>query len=139
MRHQLTLPKHPSLLFLIIVFDLFALVAVYGLYGTNWVGSAGIPVKLSQLQARALDIDERSLVVKIFPDSSPNCIVNKKAVPLTNLQQELEQAKEAINADQVLLMVDDEASIARERQVLEMVKSLNLDCILIGEINNQSE
>ncbi len=129
--HKLTLPKHPNVLFLVIVFDLLALVAAYGFYATNWVGEAGIPVKLSSHEAHSYELSDHHVVVKIFTDRSNNCVVGQSAVPLNRLKHELNSLKEERGIDQVLLMIDEGASVSRERSAIAITKELDLSCILV--------
>lgn len=134
MRTQLNLPKHPNIIFLIIVFDIFALAAVYGLYSTNWVGEAGIPVKLTTQEAQNFPLSENHLVVKIFAAPADQCIVGRSSIPYAELESELSAAKTTREVDQVLLMIDKNASVAREREVIALVKSLDLTCILVASV-----
>jgi len=132
MKTQLSLPKHPNIIFLIIVFDIFSLVAVYGIYSTNWVGEAGIPVKLTTQEAQNFPLSDKHLVVKVFAAPADQCIVGRTSVPYAELTSELSVAKDLQGIDQVLLMIDKDASVQREREVISAVKSLDLSCILVA-------
>ncbi len=133
MKAQLQLPRHPSVIFLICVFDLFVLVAVYGLYATNWVGAAGIPLKLTSLEAQNLTLSEHHIAVRLYPEPAENCLVGINTVPFTELGSALQQIAEASPLDQVLLVVDHRTSVERERYALQTIQELNMECVLVAE------
>lgn len=133
MRHKLSLPDQPSAVFLIIVFDLFALVAVYGLYGSNWVGQTGQEINLPTAETAPLSIAEKHIIVKVFNDSAQNCVVGKKAIPFTELEKALKEAREDLEVEEVLLMIDTESSIKREREVISLIQGLGMECSLIAK------
>lgn len=133
MRHKLSLPDQPSAVFLIIVFDLFALVAVYGLYGSNWVGQTGQEINLPTAETAPLSISENHIIVKVFNDSAQNCIVGKKSLPFSELGSALKTAREELDIEEVLLMIDMESSIKREREVISLIQGLGMKCSLIAK------
>ncbi len=128
-----TLPEHPNLLFLIIIFDLLALAAIFGLYSSNWVGDAGQRISLSQKPASALKIAERHVIVKVFAHAHRNCMVGNKLVPFEELPAEFIRLKNDHQIEEILLMVDGDARIERGRQVISFINSAGLDCVLVSE------
>ncbi len=133
MRHKLNLPEHPNIIFLIIVFDLFVLVSIYGLYGTNWIGQSGYQLKLPSSPKAYLPISPNHLLVKVFSEDQANCIIGRKAVPFTSLSSELEQQKNDFKIEEVLLMIDENAPISRERELVSMIQALGLKCTIVTE------
>lgn len=133
MKHKLNLPEHPNIAFLIIVFDIIALAAVYGLYSTNWVGQAGFNLELAQSEGAPLIISEKSIVVKILPERSAQCIVGNKAILYSELTQELTQAHEEHAINEVLLMFDKGTSVEKEQQVISLVQRIGMQCTLVYE------
>jgi len=138
MRRKLNLPQHPNILFLIIVFDLFALVAVYGLYSSNWVGEAGIPVKITSQEAQNFPLSEHHITLKVFPEPANHCVLGSTSVPYQDLYERLLASKEQHGIDQVLLITDKRTSVQKEREVINTLKSLDLSCILIAAPTNTS-
>lgn len=130
---ELNLPKHPNILFLIIIFDLFALVAVYGLYSSNWVGEAGIPVKITSQEAQNIPISDNHIIVKILPEPADHYIIGSNAVQIIEFADHLEQAVTDYKIDQVLLITDKNASVEREREIIKIVRDLRLSCILVAD------
>jgi len=133
MRHKLNLPETPNIILLIIVFDLLALVMVYGLYGTNWIGQAGQIVELPTADASPLQISDKHILIKVFGAHNPQCIVGKNSIPYTELEEELVKQQEEFNIEEVLLMTEKSASVEREREVLALIQKLNLRCTLIAK------
>ena len=138
MRHKLNLPKHPNILFLVIVFDIFALVVVYGLYSSNWVGESGIPVKLTSREAQNFPVSDNHLALKIFPAPANHCILGNLSVPFDQLEEELKSAQEERNTDQILLMTSKDASVETEREVIALLNKLDLSCILVTNTKRAS-
>jgi len=139
MKRELNLPKHPNIVFLIIVFDLFALVAVYGLYSSNWVGEAGIPIKLNSSKAQNFPISENHISLKVLPAPANHYILGNSSIPSTELAEKLEYFKVNHNVDQVLLITDQNTTVQKEREVLNIIKNLNISCILVAANNNSEE
>lgn len=133
MRHKLNLPEHPNIIFLIIVFDILVLVTIYGLYGTNWVGQSGYQLKLPSSPKAYLPISANHLLVKVFSEDQANCIIGKKAVPFTALPKELERQKSEFQIEEVLLMIDRDAPISREREIVSVIQELGLKCTIVTE------
>ena len=133
MRHKLNLPDQPNVVFLIIVFDIIALAAVYGLYGTNWVGQVGQEVELNQGSLKPLKVSERNIVLKVFEDTAPNCILGKTSIPLQALEKELTQAISLYQIEEVLLMIDKNASVERKLATIDTIQGLDLKCSIVYE------
>lgn len=132
MRHKLNLPDQPNVIFLVIVFDLLALVGVYGVYGSNWVGKTGYEMELSSSSAD-VKLSENYVTLRIFDESDDFCILAGRSVKFSELTASLAELQESILVDQVLLMVDSKTSVAKERRVLAILEQLDLECVLVTE------
>lgn len=133
MRHKLSIPDQPNVLFLIIVFDLIALLGVYGLYASNWVGQGAQPVQLPQGGFGTTQLSEKGIIVKIFPEPSKQCVIGNKILPLEDLEEELLTLQDKFGVDEVLLMMDVACSVSRERDVFMRIQSLELNLLLVTE------
>lgn len=133
MRHKINLPDQPNAVFLIIVFDIFVLVAVYGIYGSNWVGQAGEEIALPTSDSAPLSISENHIIVKVFPGTRRKYIVGKKAVPYEELPTELKRVQEELGIEEVLLMMDIGATIEQERAIFSIIQDLGMRCSIVAE------
>lgn len=132
-RNKINIPDQPHALFLIIVFDLFALVAVYGLYATNWIGQSGYPISLPNAQTAPLHVASNHTVLKLPSQTSNLCIVGNKAIPIDQLEQHLNTQIAQYDLKEVLIMTDKNVPVFKERNIIATVQKLGLQCSLIAE------
>ena len=133
MRHELSQPNRPNLLFLVVVFDIFILTIVYGLYGSNWVGQAGQQLNLTQESPSEIFEMKRPVEVKIFNPPAQQCLLGQKSIAYEDLKTELKKLMLENNIESVLLMIDKNAPVFKEREVLNIFRSLQLKVYYVAE------
>ena len=133
MKHTLNLPERPNIIFLIFAVDIFFLIGCYTLYGSNWVGQAGQELTLESSQASPIQFSDKALQVRVFGPENPQCIVGSKSIPLSEIKQELLDQQKAHGVDEILLIIDQSASVAKERELLGLFQQLQLKVYLIAE------
>lgn len=130
MRHSLTIPEKPQLLYLLAVVDIIALIAIYGVYSNSWIGNNGTPIELPKVSS-PLTIQGKSISLQV--KGSGRILLGKKLISQEDLSQELKYAKEVKKMENILLLVDLNVPVQLERKYIAEIQQANLKCILISQ------
>ncbi len=133
MRHELSQPNRPNFLFLVVVFDIFILTIVYGLYGSSWVGQAGQELNLTQESPSEIFEMKRPVEVRIFNSPVQRCLIGQKSIAYAKLEVELKDLIAEHGVESVLLMIDKNAPVSKEREVLNIFRALQLKVYYVAE------
>lgn len=134
MKLEMTIPSTPGFLHMLPGLDIIALVLIYPLLGASLVQQTGVDVTLNELSWRYEHVDNPILITLEAGDDSP-LWVNKKLVPSDQLEKEIQQLRSeegGSSINTVLLRTDVEVATGVEREVINRVLKLGLDCKLLG-------
>ncbi|MFK7910578.1 MAG: biopolymer transporter ExbD [Akkermansiaceae bacterium] len=134
MKLELTLPATPGFLHALPTLDIIALVLVFPLLGPSFVQQTGIDVKLHESPWRYEQM-ENPIVITLGAGSSKPLWVNKKRVPMNQLEQEVKKLRSAEGGDKITTaVVRSDVSVASgvEKEVINRLMKMGLNCGLVG-------
>lgn len=135
MKLEVTIPSTPGFLHMLPGLDIIALVLIYPLLGSSLVQQTGVDVTLNELSWRYDHVDNPILITLEAGGDAPMWI-NKKLVSSDQLEKEIQQLRSAdggSSINTVLLRTDMEVTTGVEREVINRVLKLGLDCKLLGD------
>lgn len=134
MKLELTLPSKPGLLHALPGMDMLALVLMFPLLGTSFVRQAGMDVVVHESPWRYEQM-ERPIVVTLGAGDDAPMWVNKREVPLDQLEVAVQRVLEAEGGKQITTAVvrsDVGVLSGVEKDVINRILKMGLKCALVG-------
>ena len=135
MKLELTLPSTPGLLHFFPALDLMVLVLMFPLLGSSFVRQAGMEVTVHESPWRYEQMNHPVVVTLGVGDGNPMW-VNKKQVPIEQLEHEINRLRRAEGAGYITTaVVRSDVGVASgvEKDVINRILKLGLKCGLIGK------
>lgn len=134
MKLELTLPSIPGFLHALPGLDMLALVLIFPLLGSSFVRQAGMEVTLYESPWRYQQMDSPVVVTLGGGEENPMW-VNKKQVPLADLESEIKRLQGADGGEAITTVVvrsDVSVPSGVEKGVIVRIQKLGLNCGLVG-------
>ena len=135
MKLDLTLPATPGFLFALPGLDLIALVLMFPLLGPSFVRQAGMEVTVYESPWRYQQMDV-PVVITLGPGQGTPMWVNKKPVPIKDLEMEIKKLQLADGGDAITTAVvrsDIGVPSGVEKEVIIRIQQMGLNCGLVGK------
>lgn len=135
MKLKLTIPAKPGFLHMLPGLDIIALILIYPLMGASLVQESGVAVKLHESPWRYEQTD-KPVVITLGAGSDRPLWVNKKLISADELESEIAKIREAEGGAAIttaVLRVDVAVSSGVEKEVMNRILKLGLDCKLLGK------
>ncbi|BDS05950.1 hypothetical protein NT6N_09900 [Oceaniferula spumae] len=134
MKLQLTLPSKPGFLHTLAGLDIIALILVFPLLGPSFVQQTGIEVTVHESPWRLKQMDN-PIVITLGAGRGTPLWVNKKQVPLDELEAEIQRLRDEEGGDTITTAVvrsDVDVSSGVEKDVINRILKIGLNCGLAG-------
>jgi len=134
MKLQLTLPSKPGFLHTLAGLDIIALILVFPLLGPSFAQQTGIEVTVHESPWRLSQMDN-PIVITLGAGQGNPMWVNKKLIPMDDLEQEILRLKGEEGGDAIIAAVvrsDVEVSSGVEKEVINRILKMGLNCGLVG-------
>ena len=134
MKLEVTLPSAPGFLHSLPALDIIALVLVFPLLGPSFVQQTGIEVKLHESPWRYEQMDN-PIVITLGAGMSDSLWVNKKSVPMNELEAEVKRLMSEEGGENITTAVvrsDVSVPSGLEKDVINRVMKMGLNCGLVG-------
>lgn len=134
MKLELTLPSSPGFLHALPGLDLMALVLMFPLLGSSFVRQAGMEVTVHESPWRYEQMDSPVVITLGIGEETPMWI-NKKQIPMADLEAELKKLLQAEGGDAMTTAVvrsDVGVPSGVEKEVIIRIQKLGLNCGLVG-------
>jgi len=134
MKLQLTLPSRPGFLHTLAGLDIIALILVFPLLGPSFAQQTGIEVSVHESPWRLAQMDNPIVVTLGVGPGNP-LWVNKNEIPVEDLESEIQRLRSeeggaAITT--VLVRSDVDVSSGVEKEVINRILKMGLNCGLVG-------
>lgn len=134
MKLKLTLPSKPGFLHTLAGLDIIALILVFPLLGPSFVQQTGIEVKVHESPWRLAQMDN-PIVITLGAGRRTPLWVNKKLVPLDQLEEEIRRLRSAVGGESITAAVirsDVDVSSGQEKEIINRILKEGLNCGLVG-------
>lgn len=134
MKLEMTLPSRPGFLHMLPGLDIIALILVFPLLGPSFVRQTGIDVQLHQSPWRYKQMDN-PIVITLGAGRNTPMWINKKLVPMKDLEAEIRRMREEQGEDTITTAViksDVSVPSGIEKRVVNRILKLGLNCGLLG-------
>ncbi len=134
MKLELTLPSTPGFLHTLPGLDIIALVLIFPLLGSSFVQQTGINVKLHESRWRYEQMDH-PIVITLGAGEGTPVWVNKKQIPLENLESEIRRLRAEEGGDLIttaVIRTDVSVPSGVEKSVIDRILSMGLNCGLLS-------
>ncbi|MGB1260445.1 MAG: ExbD/TolR family protein [Akkermansiaceae bacterium] len=132
------MPSKPGFLHMLPGLDIVALILIFPLLGSSFMQQTGLQVELPDSPWRFQQM-ENPILVTLGSGRNHPVWVNKKQIPYDQLETEIlrlrsEEGGEMINT--VVLQVDQQVSSGFEKEVINRLIKMGLNCGMLGRPTN---